>query len=262
MFKKKLAALFLAITLIPSTVFAAGATTSTATQANIKVQYNASAIAFPDQKPLILNQRTLVPIRPIAEALGFQVGWDEKTRTVSVEKGNNKVSLVVSQKIAKRNNETITLDVPAQIINKRTVVPVRFIAEALNYEVNWEAKTQTVAITDKAAAPAAAETTPAATDTASSQQDTSKLTEADLIDEETVFGRSVQLGKTGIYRVSGQVEPGAKVTLEIDKEYDVQTESDGSFEFTVPVSGAYEEYTLIAVKDNEFEKFEGEFESR
>lgn len=116
--------------------------------AGISVKYQNQAILFPDQKPILQNSRTLVPIRPIAEKLGFTVGWNEKTQTVSIEKAGNQVELTISQKTAKRNQQPITLDVPAKIMNKRTVVPLRFIAEALSYEVNWLPSTQTVTIAD------------------------------------------------------------------------------------------------------------------
>ncbi|RNB65983.1 copper amine oxidase N-terminal domain-containing protein [Brevibacillus borstelensis] len=127
------------------------------------LEYNHKPIAFPDQKPLIKDSRALVPLRPIAEGLGFDVDWNSQTRTGLIQKGDAQIKLIVSRKIAKRNGEIISLDVPAQIVNQRTMVPVRFIAEALSYDVNWDGSNQTVLIKDKAEegkAPASLVTSP------------------------------------------------------------------------------------------------------
>lgn len=137
-------AILLACTVIPTSAFAASAPA----QSEIHVLYNQKQLVFPDQKPVIRNSRTLVPIRPIAEGLGFKVDWNNQTQTVSIVKSPSTVNLVINQKTAKRNGQAINLDTPAQIINGRTMVPVRFIAEALNYQVNWNASTHQVLIAD------------------------------------------------------------------------------------------------------------------
>ncbi len=247
---KKLAALVLALAIVPVAAFAAPAVTS---QSSIKVEYNKKAIVFPDQKPVIRDKRTLVPIRPIAEGLGFEVKWDNQTRTVTILKGANSVKLVVSQKVAKRNGETISLDVPAQIINQRTMVPVRFIAEALNYEVNWAAATQTVLIADKATA------TPGQ---GTGQTPTDKPATANLIDKESVKGKSIYIASLGLYRVEGKVAAGTQLQLVLDdKTYEVPVESDGSFKITQESVDGIETFTLKATKDGkETDTFEGKFE--
>ncbi|MFY0543547.1 copper amine oxidase N-terminal domain-containing protein [Brevibacillus sp. H7] len=248
---KKWAALVLAIALVPSAATAAPAAT---VQANIKVVYHQKAIAFPDQKPVIRDQRTLVPIRPIAEGLGFDVDWNTQTRTVTIVKGANSVKLVVSQKIAKRNGETITLDVPAQIINQRTMVPVRFIAEALNYDVNWEAATQTVLITDKAAA------TNPGTEQSSEQKPSDKPAVAHLIDKESVSAKAASFAGIGFMVISGKVDAGSSLVVEIDdKNYEANVKSDGSFAFELVEKTSAETFTLKATKGNETDVFEGTF---
>ncbi len=141
---KRTFALLLSCALLPTAAFAA----SVPSQPEIQVFYNQKQLAFPDQKPVIRNSRTLVPIRPIAEGLGFKVDWNNQARLVSIVKASNSVSLVINQKTAKRNGQAINLDTPAQIINGRTMVPVRFIAEALNYQVNWNAAEHKVLISD------------------------------------------------------------------------------------------------------------------
>ncbi|MGC5328733.1 stalk domain-containing protein [Brevibacillus sp. SYSU BS000544] len=144
---KKTLAIALAFMLLPTV--ASGVSAATQPKSDIQVVYNAKSIVFPDQKPVIKNSRTLVPIRPIAEGLGFKVDWDSKTQTVGIAKASSTVNLVINQKTAKRNGQAITLDTPAQIINGRTMVPVRFIAEALSYQVNWNASEQKVLISDQ-----------------------------------------------------------------------------------------------------------------
>ncbi len=260
---KKMTALVLILALLPAAAFAAPAAT-----AEIKVNYNQKAIQFPDQKPVISNKRTLVPIRPIAEGLGFKVEWNEKTRTVTIVKGTNNVSLVVSQKIAKRNGETITLDVPAQILNKRTVVPVRFIAEALDYQVDWEQATQTVKIADKATA---ANPTPAAGQTTGQQNTQNPATVEEpvnkvaLIDQDSIKATSFNIvGVVGAYRIAGTVsEETDELTVDFNgKKYEVNIDEDGKFELDINGDPDIEEFTLTAVKDNAEDVFEGTFEAR
>lgn len=98
----------------------------------------------PDVAPTIINNRTLVPVRTIFESIGATVNWDNSTRTVTAQKGDKKILLTIGDTIAYVNGQKKTLDVPAQTINSRTMVPVRFVSEALNAEVWWEAETSTV----------------------------------------------------------------------------------------------------------------------
>ena len=99
----------------------------------------------------IVEGRTLVPLRAIFEALGASVEWDNVTRTVTSEKGSDVVSLTVGADTFYKNDEPIELDVPAQIINDRTMVPARAIAEAFGVDVQWDAATRTVVLTSPAA---------------------------------------------------------------------------------------------------------------
>ncbi|HZG15615.1 MAG TPA: copper amine oxidase N-terminal domain-containing protein [Candidatus Bathyarchaeia archaeon] len=256
---KKMTALVLTLALLPAAAFAAPAK-----QAEIKVAYNQKAIQFPDQKPVILNSRTLVPIRPIAEGLGFTVDWNEKTRTVTIVKGTNNVSLVVSQKIAKRNGETITLDVPAQILNKRTVVPVRFIAEALDYKVDWEQATQTVKITDN---PVAQKPTTEQPKEQTNTQPTTQepVNKAALIDEDSIKATSFNIvGVVGAYHIEGTVSDETdKVTVEFNGQtYEVNVNDEGDFELDLNGDPDIEDFTIKAEADGAEDVFTGTFEVR
>ena len=84
-----------------------------------------------DVMPIIENGRTLVPLRGIFEALKAEVKWDDATKTVTATKGDTKVMLVIGNTLAKINDKEITLDVAAKIVDGRTLVPVRFVSEAL-----------------------------------------------------------------------------------------------------------------------------------
>lgn len=119
----------------------------------IEVILNGSYIAF-DQPPVIVNDRTMVPLRAIAEALGASISWDGATSTITITKGGNVITMAVGA-----NTAHITyfdgavydaaLDAPAALINARTLVPVRFIAETLNVQTEWDAGARTVLLTTK-----------------------------------------------------------------------------------------------------------------
>ncbi|MEW6447509.1 MAG: stalk domain-containing protein [Bacillota bacterium] len=100
-----------------------------------------------DVQPVIKNGRTLVPFRAVGEALNVAVSWNGTTRTVSATGGGVSISLQIGNVTAYRNNTPVTLDVPPQILNGRTLVPLRFFSEAFSCEVKWEATTCTVKIT-------------------------------------------------------------------------------------------------------------------
>lgn len=87
--------------------------------------------------PVILNSRTLVPIRKIVESMGGTVGWDAATRTVTCKRGNSTVSMVIGSKTVKCDGKTMQMDVSPEIINGRTMIPVRFLVETLNCKVQW-----------------------------------------------------------------------------------------------------------------------------
>ncbi len=111
----------------------------------ITVNLDGSPINF-DQPPIIQNDRTLVPLRAIFEALGAKVDWDDATQTVTSTKGATTIKITIGDNKLYKNDSAITLDVPAQIVNDRTLVPVRAISEAFGCKVDWVDETQTVLI--------------------------------------------------------------------------------------------------------------------
>lgn len=103
----------------------------------IIVEVNGEKLWFNDVQPQIINGRTMVPIRSVSEALGLNVQWDSKTGMVILDDGYNVIRVTINSNNAKINDVNFWMDVPAQIINNRTMVPIRFISEGMGYDVFW-----------------------------------------------------------------------------------------------------------------------------
>lgn len=91
-----------------------------------------------DVATYIKNDRTMVPMRAIFEALGAEVIWDDATKTAIAVKGDAQVKITIGENVLYKNGEAITLDAVAEITNDRTMVPVRAISEAFGAEVKWD----------------------------------------------------------------------------------------------------------------------------
>jgi len=100
-----------------------------------------------DTPPVIVSGRTLVPLRAIIEGLGGAVTWVPETRSVEVGFNGTTLLLQIGNRTAVVNGEAVTMDVPAAIMNGRTMLPVRFVSEHLGADVQWEELTKTVTIT-------------------------------------------------------------------------------------------------------------------
>ena len=120
-------------------------TVSLGTVLPVTVKINGTDVAF-DQLPVVKDDRTLVPLRAIFESLGATVEWDEKTSTVTSVLNDVTIKVTIYDNIMYKNGEPITLDVPAEIVNSRTMVPVRAISEAFGYTVDWHPSTRTVSV--------------------------------------------------------------------------------------------------------------------
>jgi len=99
-----------------------------------------------DVPPVIVNGRTLVPVRTIFEGIGADVDWDEETRQVAITMDGKELSLEIDSRAALIDDSEVTLDVPAMIIDGRTMIPVRFAAESLGFGVDWDDRARTVKI--------------------------------------------------------------------------------------------------------------------
>lgn len=140
---KKLSLLMILALLIANFGFVFATPAAAATP--IKVIVNDSALAM-DVAPVVQNGRTLVPLRAIFEAIKAKINWDAKTQTVTATKDSTTIKLTIGSATAYKNGAPIKLDAAAKILKGRTLVPVRFVAEALGLKVNWDAKTRTVTV--------------------------------------------------------------------------------------------------------------------
>lgn len=112
----------------------------------IKVLLDGKEVSF-DQPPVLDEGRTLVPLRAIFEALGGAVSWDDSTKTIKAAKGGTEIIMQIGNQNMSVNGNNITLDVPPKIINGRSLVPVRAVAEGFSAGVDWEDSSKTVFIT-------------------------------------------------------------------------------------------------------------------
>lgn len=99
------------------------------------------------QEATIVEGRTLVPLRAIFEALGASVEWDQTTKTVTSELEDTQIKLTIGENKLYRNGEAVEIDVPAMIVNGRTMVPARVVAESFGVFVEWDSSTRTVVLT-------------------------------------------------------------------------------------------------------------------
>lgn len=111
----------------------------------ITVTLNGDKIEF-DVRPQLIDDRTMVPLRKIFEAMGAVVDWNDNTQTVTATKDNKVVTAKINDKNLYINGVAKTLDVPPMIIDGRTLVPARFVAESFGANVDWVDSTQTVVI--------------------------------------------------------------------------------------------------------------------
>lgn len=113
---------------------------------NISVLIDGARLYSP-QAPIMIQGRVMLPMRSIFEALDAKVKWNQKTKTVTAVKDGTTVILKINAKTATINNKTVALDVPAKNLKGHTMVPVRFVSEALGQKIGWNSKTKTVTIT-------------------------------------------------------------------------------------------------------------------
>lgn len=141
--KKKLMSLFLTTMIlltISSQVFASSN--------EIEVYIDGTKLIFENQPPIIDNGRTLVPMRAMFEALGAYVEWNDDTKTATGSTLAVFVSIRIGENTMNRNFVDVPLEVPAQIINGATMIPLRAVSECFDMQVNWDGINQTITLTD------------------------------------------------------------------------------------------------------------------
>lgn len=120
-----------------------------ASMATIQVEVNGQMLSF-SVPPMQMNGRTMVPLRGIFESLGAQVNWNANSRMITATRDTDEVQLGIGNRQATVNGQVVNLDVPAMILRGSTMVPLRFVSEALGANVQWFEATQTVSITSGA----------------------------------------------------------------------------------------------------------------
>ena len=114
----------------------------------LKVSVNGEEVKFDYQEPIIKEGRTLIPIRGVFELLGFEIKWDEKKQQITLS-GDGVIVITIDSKNFYTNGVSHSLEVPAQIINGRTMLPIRAVIESLGFYVDWDAVNSTVVVNGK-----------------------------------------------------------------------------------------------------------------
>jgi hypothetical protein len=111
----------------------------------INVELNGTLIQF-DVPPMVVDGRTLVPMRAIFQALRYNTSWFEEQQVITAVRGSHRIHMQIGETQMMVNNNAIELEVAPQIIEGRTLVPLRAIAEAVGAHIHWDADTRTVEI--------------------------------------------------------------------------------------------------------------------
>jgi hypothetical protein len=116
-----------------------------AREASVYVRYEGKTLGF-ETPPVIEDDRTLIPIRFLFEQMGASVTWDQETQSATVTQNGTAVTFRINDTEADVNGQTVSMDVPAQLINDKTMVPVRFLSEQLGYNVSWDGENRIITI--------------------------------------------------------------------------------------------------------------------
>ncbi len=142
---KKIISILTAATII-------GAVPAMAADEDIKIYYNGDYMTYDDVEPQIINDRTMLPFRKVLETMGAEVTYDEETRTVGAKRGDIELSFSLDSAsvsvTAGDSPSTLEMDTAPVIQDGRTLVPVRFMSEALGMRVGWDSDSRTVSIVD------------------------------------------------------------------------------------------------------------------
>ncbi|BDI28114.1 hypothetical protein CCAX7_001650 [Capsulimonas corticalis] len=112
----------------------------------IRVNVNGTPVNFAGTAPTEVNGSVLVPLRGVFEAMGASVSYNADSKTINATKGSSYVVLPLGSTSATVNGQTQTLSQPARAVNGTTLVPLRFVAQALGGYVDWQAASSTVQI--------------------------------------------------------------------------------------------------------------------
>ncbi len=109
------------------------------------MRINNSKVNIPSP-PVIRDNRTLIPIREVIEALGGQVMWNDKNQKITVNLSDKKLILTIDSLACELNGQLIKTDVAPQMINEKIYLPLRFVCESVGAKVLWEELAQKITI--------------------------------------------------------------------------------------------------------------------
>jgi len=112
----------------------------------INVTIDGQHVTFTDQVPILVDGRVLAPVRSVFVQLGFEPDWDDMARQVTLTRAGYTIIITIDSAEFVTNGVTYELDVPALLIEGRTMVPLRAILESVGYNLDWEGETSTVQI--------------------------------------------------------------------------------------------------------------------
>lgn len=112
----------------------------------VKIEIDGKEMVPKDMPAVIIDGRTMLPMRQIAQELGCEVNWNEAAKQIYVMRGSDIVVFTVDSKTGYENGKEFTMDVPATIVNDRTMLPVRALADALHLNIKWDDPNRTVSI--------------------------------------------------------------------------------------------------------------------
>ncbi len=113
----------------------------------VYVKFDGNILGF-DVPPIIEDGSTLVPMRFLFEQMGADVEWDSETQTATATIDSKAVTFSIDNVNARINNKSAKMDVPARLVNGKTMVPLRFLSENMGYDVDWDADSRTAIIKD------------------------------------------------------------------------------------------------------------------
>ncbi len=116
------------------------------TAKEVKIRVDGKEMVPKDMPAVIIDGRTMLPMRQIAQELGCEVNWNEAAKQIYVMRGSDIIVFAVDSKTGFENGQEFTMDVPATIINDRTMLPVRALADALHLNIKWDDPSRTVFI--------------------------------------------------------------------------------------------------------------------
>lgn len=132
--------------------FGFAVSSASAAKVNVTVQVDGKTVSFPDAQPYYEDNRVMIPLRFVSEALGAEVGFKKTVsgsimnQTVITSLGDKKMSMNINSTQVVVGETVVTLDVPARLQHERTYVPLRFVSEALGAKVDWDQSRKLVSV--------------------------------------------------------------------------------------------------------------------